>query len=81
MFAVWRFPEVHMNIMLIMMFFMYFADFWLIFEIFLTIVLFYCRKWVLKRPLLHEQILDNKWLQFCVMKHFLLRNMTKNGEN
>ena len=44
---------------------MYFADFWANFCNFLTIVLFYCLKWELKRPPLHEQFLDIKWLQFC----------------
>ena len=59
---------------------MYFADFWANFVIFLTFVLFYCLKSVLKRPLLLEKFLDNKWLQFCGYKaFFLLRNITKNG--
>ena len=43
-----------MNFMLISGFFMYFADFWAHFCDFLSIVLFYCLKWALKRPLLVE---------------------------
>ena len=67
----WRFLEIHMKFMLIRRFFMYFADFWAIFCDFLTI-LFYCLKWVLKRPLLFEQFLDNKWLQFGGHKAFIV---------
>ena len=48
-----------MNFRLIRRFFMYLADFRAIFAFFLTMVLFYWLKWVLKRPLLLEEILDN----------------------
>ena len=45
---------------------MYFADFRANFCVFfLTIILFYWLKWVLKKPLLLEQFYDNNWLQFC----------------
>ena len=37
----------------------------------------YCLKWVLKRPLIFEKFLDNTWLHFVDMNHFLLRNITK----
>ena len=50
--------------MLIRRFSTYFADFRANFCVFLTIVLLYWLKWVLKRPLLLDQILDNNWLQF-----------------
>ena len=46
-----------MNFMLLPRFFMYFADFWANFCDFLTFVLFYCLKLVLKRPILLEQFL------------------------
>ena len=49
---------------------MYFADFWANFYNFFTIVLFYCLKWVLKRPLLLEQILVTRGYSFVNMKHF-----------
>ena len=80
--VVWRFLEIYMNFMLIRWFFIYFADFWANFCDFLNFVLFYCLKWALKRTLLLEQFLVYKWLQFCGYEaHFLLRIMTKNGEN
>ena len=44
---------------------MYFADFRANFYVFFTIILFCWLKWVLKKPLLLEQIYDNNWLQFC----------------
>ena len=44
---------------------MYFADFWANFCDFLYFCFFYCLKWVLKRPLLLEKFLVNKYLQFC----------------
>ena len=59
-----------MNFMLIQKFSMYFADFRANFCV-LTDVLFSCRKWVLKRPLLLEQNLDNNRLHFfCRYKSF-----------
>ena len=54
-----------MNFMIIRRLLMYFADFWANFGVFLTIILFYWLKWVLKKPLLLEKIYDNNWLQFC----------------
>ena len=54
-----------MNFMIIRRFLMYFADFQANFCVFLTIILFYWLKWVLKKPLLLEKIYDNNWLQFC----------------
>ena len=54
-----------MNFMIIRRFLMYFADFRASFCVFFTINLFYWLKWVLKKPLLLEQIYDNNWLQFC----------------
>ena len=65
-----RFLEIHMNFMLIRRSFMYFADFWANCWDFLTIVLLSCLKWVLKRPLLLEKILDNKWFQCCGYESF-----------
>ena len=43
---------------------MNFADFRANFCVFLTIMLFYGLKRVLKKPLLIEQIYGNSWLQF-----------------
>ena len=54
-----------MNFLIIRRFLIYFADFRANFCVFLTIILFYWLKWVLKKPLLLEQIFDNNWLQFC----------------
>ena len=54
-----------MNFMIIRRFIIDFADFRANFCVFLTIILFYWLKWVLKKPLLLEQIYDNNWLQFC----------------
>ena len=54
-----------MNFMIIRRFLMNFADFRANFCVFLTIILFYWLKWVLKKPLLLDKIYDNNWLQFC----------------
>ena len=51
---------------------MYFADFRANFYVFLTIILFCWLKWVLKKPLLLEQIYDNNWLVLLVKIIFLL---------
>ena len=53
-----------MNFMIIRRFLMYFADFQTNFCVFLTIILFYWLKCVLKKPLLLKKIYDNNWLQF-----------------
>ena len=66
-----------MNFMLIRRFFMYFADFRANFCGFMTIVLFYWLEWVLKRPLLLAQILDNKWLQFFGYESFFVDKCDK----
>ena len=57
---------------------MYFADFWVNFSDFLTIVWFYCLKWALKRQILFEQFLDNEWLQLCGYRELLVENYDKN---
>ena len=54
-----------MNFMIIRRFLMYFADFRANFCGFLTIILLYWLKWVLKKRFLLEQFYDNNWLQFC----------------
>ena len=54
------------------MFFMYFADFWANFCDFLTFVLFYCLKWVLKRPLLLEKFSLTNSCTFVDMKQFFV---------
>ena len=59
-----RFLKIHNNFMLILWFFLYFADFWANFCDFLPIVLFYFLKWVLKGHLLLEPILDANELKF-----------------
>ena len=46
----WKVSELYLNFMLIRRYFMYFADFWANFWEILTFVLFYCLKWVMKRP-------------------------------
>ena len=74
--VVWKFLEIHMNFMLMRRFFLYFADFWAIFcnfwRLFFTASNVY---W--KDPYYLSNFLDNKWLRFLVMMHFLFRNMTK----
>ena len=52
---------------------MYFADFWANFCNFLTI-------FFVLLPLLLEQFLDNKWLQYCEYEVFFVKS-DKNGEN
>ena len=54
-----------MNFMIIRRFLMYFADFRANFCVFLTIVLFYWLKSVLKKPVLLEQFDVNNWFRFC----------------
>ena len=54
-----------MNFMIIRRSLMHFADFRANFCVFLTIVLFYWLKWVLKKRLLLEHFYCNNWLQFC----------------
>ena len=67
-----------MNFMIIRRFFIDFADFLANFCVFFTIILFNWLKWVVKKPLLLEQIYDNNWLHFLWVRIiFLLRNMTK----
>ena len=51
-----------MNFMISRRFLMYFADFR---ANFLTIILFYWLKWVLKKPFLLEKFYDNNRVQFC----------------
>ena len=53
-----------MNFKIIRRFLMYFTDFPAKFCVFLTIILFYWLKFVLKKPLLLEQFYDKNWLQF-----------------
>ena len=49
---------------------------------FLTIILFYWLKWVLKKPLLLEKYYDINWLQFCGQESFFCWEIwQKNGEN
>ena len=82
---VWRFLEIHMNFMIIRSFLMYFADFRANFCVFLTIILFYWLKWVLKKPLLLEKYYGNNWLQFCGQESFFVekydKKMAKIGTN
>ena len=78
---VWRFLEIHMSLMLIRRFFMYFAEFWANFCNFLRFVLYYCLKWALKRPLLLKIFLDNKWLRFCGYEDFFCSAIWQSGEN
>ena len=60
-----------MNFMLIRRFFMYLLIFGLSFASFYdSFILFHWLKWVLRRPPLLEQILDNNWLQFCGYESF-----------
>ena len=64
---------------------MYFAVFRANFCVFLTIFLFYWLKWVLKKPLLHEKIYDNRLQQLVAVLWvriiFFLKFDKKNGEN
>ena len=60
---------------------MYFADFRANFCVFLTIILFYWLKWVLKNPFYLSNFMITIGYSFVGKNHFLLRNMTKNGEN
>ena len=73
----WRFLELHMSFMLIRWFFMYFADHGAKIRNFMTIILFYCLKRVLKIPLWLEQFLDNMWLQFCGYEAFFFEKYDK----
>ena len=60
---------------------MYFAVFRANFCVFLTIILFYWLKWILKKPLLFEKIYDNRLQQLVAVLWpriiFFLRNLTK----
>ena len=56
--------------MLIRRFFTYFGDFWANFYDFLTTVSFYWLKWLMRRCLLLEQVLNNNWVQFCGCEKF-----------
>ena len=55
---------------------MYFVDFRANFAFFDDYFVYWI-KWVLKRPFLLGEFLDNNWLPFCGYEIFLLRNMTK----